>query len=257
MARRAKERLRSPRKFTEGVRRRIVEDLVVRQYSPEQISGLARRQGRQMVSHTLIYRFIREDKEHGGKLYTHLRHRLKHRKRPVRGQCGIKGRVSIDHRPAVVEKRSRVGDWEIDTIVGKDGKGAIVTITERKTGFLLMEKLRGGKDATGLAKTVVRLLPYKEWVHTITSDNDTEFARHKLMAQKLGAHFFFAHPYSYWERGLNEYTNGLIRQYIPKGSDFSSLHGAFVKAVQHKLNARPRKKLNFDCPRNVFFASLH
>lgn len=112
MADERKERLRSPRKFTEGVRRRIVEDLVVRQYSPEQIAGLARRQGRQMVSHTLIYRFIREDKEHGGKLYTHLRHRLKHRKRPVGGQCGIKGRVSIDHRPAVVEKRSRVGEGD-------------------------------------------------------------------------------------------------------------------------------------------------
>lgn len=149
------------------------------------------------------------------------------------------------------------GDWEIDTIIGKDGKGAIVTLAERKTGFLLMEKLPEGKNATGLAKAVIRmLLPYKKWVHTITADNGTEFAEHKTIARKLQADFFFCHPYSSWERGLNEYTNGLIRQYIPKGESFDNYDELYIKNVQHKINSRPREKLGFDCPKRLFFASL-
>ena len=257
MADERKERLRRPRKFTDVVRKRVLRDLCREQYSPKQIVGLARLEGREMVSHTRIYQFIRADKENGGKLYTHLRHKLKHRKRPVGGRCGIKDRVSIEERPAVVDKRSRFGDWEIDTIVGKNGKGAIVTLTERKTGFLLMEKLPLGKDAKGLAETVVRmLLPYKRWVHTITSDNGTEFAEHKMIAKKLEAQFFFCHPYSSWERGLNEHTNGLVRQYIPKGESFEKYDNLYIKNVQYKINNRPREKLNFDCPKRLFFALL-
>ena len=257
MAEERKERFGRPRKFTDTVRQRIIKDLSNEQYSPEQIAGLARREGRPMVSHTRIYQFIREDKANGGKLYTHLRHRLKHRKRPVGGFSPIKDKVSIEKRPPVVDERSRIGDWEIDTIIGKDGKGAIVTLTERKTGFLLMEKLTEGKNAVGLAKTVIRmLLPYKKWVHTITADNGTEFAEHKLIAKKLEAGFFFCHPYSSWERGLNEYTNGLIRQYIRKGTSLDEYDECYIKEVQHKINKRPREKLDFDCPKRLFFASL-
>ena len=245
MAEERKERFNRPRKFTDAVRKRIVADLSNEQYSPEQIVGLAKREGRPMVSHTRIYQFIREDKMNGGKLYTHLRHRLKHRKRPVGGASIIRDKVSIEKRPPVVDERSRVGDWEIDTIIGKDGKGAIVTLTERKTGFLLMEKLPEGKNATGLAKAVIRmLLPYKKWVHTITADNGTEFAEHKTIARKLQADFFFCHPYSSWERGLNEYTNGLIRQYIPKGESFDDYDELYIRNVQHKINRRP---LHFLC----------
>lgn len=257
MAEERKERFGRPRKFTDTVRQRIIKDLSNEQYSPEQIAGLARREGRPMVSHTRIYQFIREDKANGVKLYTHLRHRLKHRKRPVGGFSPIKDKVSIEKRPPVVDERSRIGDWEIDTIIGKDGKGAIVTLTERKTGFLLMEKLTGGKNAVGLAKTVIRmLLPYKKWVHTITADNGTEFAEHKLIAKKLEAGFFFCHPYSSWERGLNEYTNGLIRQYIRKGTSLDEYDECYIKKVQHKINKRPREKLDFDCPKRLFFVSL-
>lgn len=257
MADERKERFRRARKFTESVQKRIVADLCENQFSPEQIVGLARRESRPMVSHTRIYQFIREDKVAGGTLYAHLRHKLKHRKRPV-GKCPmIKNRVSIDERPKVVDERSIFGDWEIDTIVGKDGKGAIVTLTERKTGFLLMEKLSQGKNAKGLAKAVIRMLmPYKKWVHTITSDNGTEFAEHKLIAKKLNAGFFFAHPYSSWERGLNEYTNGLVRQYIPKGKTFDEYDDLYIKEVQHKINKRPREKIGFDSPKRLFFASL-
>ena len=252
MAEERKERFGRPRKFTDTVRQRIIKDLSNEQYSPEQIAGLARREGRPMVSHTRIYQFIREDKANGVKLYTHLRHRLKHRKRPVGGFSPIKDKVSIEKRPPVVDERSRIGDWEIDTIIGKDGKGAIVTLTERKTGFLLMEKLTGGKNAVGLAKTVIRMLfPYKKWVHTITADNGTEFAEHKLIAKKLEAGFFFCHPYSSWERGLNEYTNGLIRQYIRKGTSLDEYDECYIKKVQHKINKRPREKLDFDCPKRL------
>ena len=258
MADERKERLRRPRKFTDVVRKRVLHDLCEEQYSPEQIVGLARREGREMVSHTRIYQFIREDKESGGKLYLHLRHKLKHRKRPVVGRCAIKGRVSIEERPAIVDARSRFGDWEIDTIVGKDNKGAIVTLTERKTGYLLMEKLPQGKNAKALAETVIRMLmPFKKWVHTITSDNGTEFAEHKMIAKRLDAQFFFCHPYSSWERGLNEYTNGLVRQYTPKGKPFEMYDDLYIKNVQYKINKRPREKLDFDCPKNLFFALLH
>ncbi|OUP08594.1 hypothetical protein B5F34_08780 [Mediterranea sp. An20] len=257
MADERKERFRRPRKFTDAVRKRVLRDLCEEQYSPEQIVGLARREGREMVSHTRIYQFVREDKENGGTLYLNLRHRLKHRKRPVGGRCGIKGRVSIEERPAVVDARSRFGDWEIDTIVGKDNKGAIVTLTERKTGYLMMAKLPQGKNAKGLAGTVIRMLtPYKRHVHTITSDNGTEFAEHELIAKKLEAQFFFCHPYSSWERGLNEHTNGLVRQYIPKGEPIDNYDRLYIRNVQYKINKRPREKLGFDCPKRLFFAYL-
>lgn len=211
-----------------------------------------------MVSHTHVYQFIRGDKKNGGRLYTCLRYKLKHGKRPVSGVRGIKDRVSIEEHPAVVDERSRFGDWEIDTIVGKDNKGAIVTLTERKTGYLLMEKLPKGKNAKGFAETVIRMLtPYKKRVHSITSDNGTEFAGHKMIAKKLNAQFFFYHLYSSWERGLNEYTSGLVRQYIPKGEVFEKYDNLYIKNVQYKINKRPREKLNFDCPKRLFFALLH
>ena len=188
----------------------IRQALTEEQWSPEQIKGRSQKDGRQMVSHERIYQLIRKDKQDGGDLYKHTRHRLKHRKRPVGGrQNGIKDKVSIDDRPAIINQKMRFGDWEIDTIIGEENKGAIVTIVERQTGFLFMKKLPEGKGAKGLANVVIDLLmPYKQIVHSITSDNGTEFAEHKLITKKIGAAFFFAHPYSSWERGLlNIQTN--------------------------------------------------
>jgi IS30 family transposase len=253
-----KERFGRNRKFTPVMERHIRKKLVEEQWSPEQIVGHARLTNMPMVSVERIYQFIRDDKAKGGNLWKHTRHKLKHRKRPVSGkQISIKNRVSIDRRPDIVDTKQRLGDWEIDTIIGKDGKGAILTMTERKTGFLLMEKLEHGKQADALSKTVIRLLyAYKKDTHTITSDNGTEFACHELIAKKLQLDFFFAHPYSSWERGLNEYTNGLIRQYIPKGTDFKEYSNEFVKRVQHKINSRPRKKLGYHTPVKKIFASL-
>jgi len=254
-----KERFGRPRKFTNQARKFVIEKLENEQWSPKQIVGFAGLNNIPMVSHERIYQFIRQDKKEGGLLWTQTRHKLKHRKRPVTGkQVNIKNKVSIELRPAIVDAQERYGDWEIDTIIGENQKGAILTITERKTGFLLMEKMAFGKQAEGLAKAAIRMLfAYKNTVHTITSDNGSEFAQHELIAEKLKADFYFAHPYSSWERGLNEYTNKLIRQYIIKGSNFDLYDSDFIKLVQKKINRRPREKLNFQTPSKIFFAALN
>jgi transposase, IS30 family len=253
-----KERLKRPRKLSIEMEKEIRKSLTEEQWSPEQIKGRSQKDGRPMVSHERIYQLIRKDKQEGGDLYKHTRHRLKHRKRPVGGsQNGIKDKVSIDHRPAIVNEKTRFGDWEIDTIIGEENKGAIVTIVERQTGFVFMKKLPEGRGAKGLAAVVIDLLlPYKHVVHSITSDNGTEFAEHKLITKKIGAAFFFAHPYSSWERGLNENTNKLIRQYIPKKQTFNAYNEQIIKDIQHKINRRPRKKLQFNNPKHLFYTNL-
>ena len=253
-----KERYGRNRKFTPDMEQYVRKKIIDEQWSPEQIVGHAKSNNIPIVSVERIYQCIRKDKDDGGNLWKYTRRKLKHRKRPVTGkQISIKNKVSIELRPDIVDRKERIGDWEIDTIIGKDGKGAILTLTERKTGFLLMEKLPYGKQAKPLAKVVIRLLyPYKNNTFTITSDNGSEFAQHEVIAKKLNLNFFFAHPYSSWERGLNEYTNGLIRQYIIKGTDFKLYSDDFIKQVQHKLNSRPRKKLGFVSPAKLLFASL-
>jgi len=259
LAKERKERFGRPRKFTAQVQKFVVEKLTKEQWSDEQIVGFAELNNLPMVSHERIYQFIRQDKQDGGRLWIHTRHKLKHRKRPVGGkQVNIKNKVSIELRPAIVDTQERYGDWEIDTIIGENQKGAILTITERKTGFLLMEKMEFGKQADGLAKAAIRILfAYKNTVHTITSDNGSEFAQHELISKKLNAGFYFAHPYSSWERGLNEYTNKLIRQYIIKGSNFDLYDSEYIKLVQNKINRRPREKLKFQTPSKIFFAALN
>jgi IS30 family transposase len=254
-----KERFRKRRKFTEKVKNHVVKHLTEEQWSPEQIVGDARKRGIEMVSCERIYQFIREDKRTGGTLWKHCRHQLKHRKRPVGGkQVIIPDKVSIDERPAVVNEKKRLGDWEIDTIVGPDNNGAIITVTERLTGFLLMKKLPKGKNAKALAKILYyMLLPYKQFVHSITSDNGTEFYEHKWIAKMLNANYYFAHPYSSWERGLNEYTNGLVRQYVPKKEEFTKYNEKDIENFQHKINRRPRKLLNFETPKKKFFLLIN
>ena len=245
-----KERFKGQRKFTPQVERKITECLSGEQWSPEQIVGWCRKKGIPMVSHERIYQYIRHDKQKGGTLWKHCRHRLKHRKRPVGGKkVIIPDKVMIDRRPDVINRKQRFGDWEIDTVVGPENKGAILTATERTTGFLLMRKLKEGKNAKALAKELFYMfLPYKEFVLSITSDNGSEFYEHRYIAKKLGAEYYFAHPYSSWERGLNEYTNGLIRQYVPKKQSFDKYSDEDLMLFQHKINRRPRKLLNFETP---------
>jgi len=250
-----KERLKRKRAFDQTKEALIKEYISQEQWSPKQIVGYCRNNNIPMVSHERIYQYIRRDKLQGGELYKNLRHRLKHRKRPVGGKyIPIKDRTSIDERPSVVNNKERFGDWEIDTIIGKDNKGAILTIVERKSAFFFMKKLPNGKNAQSLANTVVNmLLPYKNFIHSITSDNGTEFAEHKKIAEKLKTDFYFAHPYSSWERGLNEYTNKLIRQYIPKKSSFENFSDNYIADVQYKINRRPREKLDFKSAKDIFF----
>lgn len=250
-----KERFASNRKFTPSIEKYVREQIEQEQWSPEQIVGYCKSQNIPMVSHQRIYAYIHEDKMQGGTLFKHLRHKLKHRKRPVSGkQNTIKDKVCIDLRSEIINNKERFGDWEIDLIIGKDGKGAILTIVERTTAFFLMKKLPFGKNATELAKILIQmLLPYKDFVYSITSDNGTEFAAHKKISKKLLLQFFFAHPYSSWERGLSEYTNKLVRQYIPKKSIFDTYNDQKIKEIQHKINRRPRKNLNYDNPKNLFY----
>lgn len=253
-----KERFKRRRIFNSTMRRFIDKKLREEQWSPEQINGYCKINGIEMVSVERIYQYIRKDKAEGGNLYTFLRHKLKHRKRPVSNiRVHIKDRIGIEHRPPIVDEKKRFGDLEIDTLIGKDGKGAILSIVERTKAFVLIEKLEKGKNAEAVKKAVIRLLmPYKGKIHTITSDNGKEFAEHKAIARALDIDFYFANPYSSWERGLNEYTNKLIRQYIPKGTDFKNVSNEEVKEIQYKLNRRPRKKLNYKTPAQLFFASL-
>lgn len=247
------------RKFTASLQKEVSKYISEEQWSPEQIVGWSKKNGKEMVSHERIYQFIRADKKAGGTLWKHLRHKGKHRKRPVGGKkIIIPDKVSIDLRPEVINNKERFGDFEIDTVVGPENKGAILTVTERLTGFLLMKKLPYGKNAKELALTLYyMLLPYKQFVKSITSDNGTEFYEHKLIAKKLDVQYFFAHPYASWERGLNEYTNGLIRQYIPKKQSLANYSDEDILNFQHKINNRPRKILNFANPKDWFFMYIN
>ncbi len=249
-----KNRYVSPRAFTVNEKRLIDHYLIQEQWSPKQIVGFCRLNQIPMVSHERIYAYIREDKKQGGCLYKHLRHKLKHRKRPIGRHIPIKNRVSIDQRPDIINQKQRFGDWEIDTIIGAKQKGAILTIVERTTGFFMMRKLPQGKHAKALTHQLTEmLLPYKKSILSITSDNGTEFADHQTIAKNLDTEFYFANPYHSWERGLNEYTNKLIRQYIPKKTSFNQIDQEQLTQIQHKINRRPREKLQFENPKNLFY----
>lgn len=257
MATLRKERYKKPRKLTECLKKDIIK-FIKQGWSPEQITGRLRCENKAYVSHERIYQIIRKDKAEGGVLYQYTRHKLKHRKRVVSGKrLPIKNRIGIEHRPEIVNQRGRFGDWEIDLIIGKDNKGAILTMVERKTAYFMMQKLEHGKNAKQLAKVAWKLLfPYKDFVHTITGDNGSEFAEHQAIAKSLNAGFFFTDPYSSWQKGLIENTNKLIRQYIPKETNFNEFNEQQIKEIQYKINNRPRAKLNFYSPKEIFFLNL-
>ena len=245
-------------KMTEAVVLMIVERIRFG-LSPEQVSGWLKRNHGIALSHERLYQHVREDKRKGGDLYSFLRQARKKRRKKYgskdkRGQ--ISNRISIDQRPEIVEEKSRIGDWEIDTVIGKNHQGALVTIVERQSKFTLIKRVET-KHADGVtAATITLLKPYNDKVSTITADNGKEFANHETITQALGAQVYFAHPYASWQRGLNENTNGLIRQYFPKGSSFEAITDEQVEAVMYRLNHRPRKALNYQTPHEVFFAQV-
>jgi len=233
----------------------LIETKLRLDWSPEQVSGWLCRHHAIQVSHEWIYQYILTDKQAGGDLYRHLRCQKQRRKRygsyDRRGK--MPNRVSIEERPAVVEERTRVGDWEVDTLLGKRHHQAIVTLTERKSRFGLLAKV-DQRTANQVCDAMIEVLQsVADRVHTFTADNGKEFADHERIAHALQADFFFAHPYAAWERGANENMNGLIRQYIPKTQDLATVTDADLIWVMNRLNHRPRKCLDFQSPFEVFF----
>ena len=239
-------------KLTDAVSDFIREKLQ-QKWSPDQISGYAKKHRLFFIGKEWIYQFILKDKEKGGKLYLNLRHQnKKYRKRygsPKR--IGpIKNRRFIDERPRIVDEKSRVGDLEIDTIIGKQQKQAVISIVERFSKKTILKKVNTKKANFVADRTIEGLRSYP--VFSITADNGSEFAYHEKISRELNTEFYFAHPYSSWERGLNENTNGLIRQYLKKGSSFSDITDIDLENIMDALNNRPRKRLGYFTPNEIF-----
>lgn len=242
------------RKLT-GEVRSWIETLIRQELSPQQVVDYLKRHKRLSLHHETVYGLIYADKASGGDLYTHLRVASK----PYRKRYGhydrrgkIRNRVGIDERPKVVAARGRIGDWEGDTVMGKGCKSALLTLVERKTLYTVIMRLTG-KRSDLLAEAAVKgMQALKSNVKTITLDNGMEFADHEEIGRGLSAAIYFAHPYASWERGINENTNGLIRQYFPKGTDFNKVTEKQIRQVMDRLNNRPRKTRGGRSPNELF-----
>lgn len=262
---RARQRWARPRLRRDhaGLYRYVVARLQ-RDWSPEQVCGRLRRDhandAGMQVSHETIYRWIYQDCQQGGDLYRHLRRG--HRRRRKQGRYGtgrglFRGRVGIKERPAIVNTRTRIGDWEGDLVEGARGKGGLASIVERKSRYLLARPVSGKFAAATAAHiaTVFQRIP-RCARKTLTLDNGTEFAAFGTIEQRTGLKVFFADPYAAWQRGTNENSNGLLRQYFPKRCDLRGLTPAQLEPILKKLNHRPRKCLGYRSPHEVLFAEL-
>ena len=231
-----------------------IQEQLKLQWSPVQIAGRLQKQG-VTVSHETIYKYIWKDKQEGGSLYKELRHHGKKYNKRSKGTSGrgcIPNRIDIDKRPPIVEAKTRLGDWELDTIIGTNQSGAIVSMVERTSKLTKLKKVLH-KTAEEVDRALLEKLgPIKAFVHTMTADNGKEFSNHERMSLELEAGFYFAKPYHSWERGLNEHTNGLVRQYFPKAKRFDEISQEDLEEVEILLNNRPRKVLNFETPLEVF-----
>ena len=235
---------------------RIVNALLVLKWSPEQISGHLRRTGQFQISHETIYRHVWADQRNGGDLHMHLRGSQKKRRKRYRS-ADSRGKLAdkrmIDTRPPSVETRRHLGHWEIDTVMGKGEKDCVVTIVERKSGYLLVGKLPNRtKDELNMRViALIRRLPSA--FKTITADNGTEFHGYRQIEAATGAIFYFATPHHSWERGTNENTNGLLRQYLPKGTSMAHITQRDCDEIAHRLNTRPRKRHGYKTPEECFY----
>ena len=231
----------------------LIKKYLQQEYSPEQISATIKMRHSQEISYVTIYKYIYINRLSNGTLYKQLRHRGKRRvKYASKRKSRIKDRVSIHKRPSIVNEKTRLGDFEIDTIIGAGRKGAIVTIVDR-TSMYLKISIPCSKSSKIVANEIKRLMyPFKKKVHTITTDNGLEFAKHKTISKALKCDYYFCDPYSSWQRGLNENINGLIRQYIPKGSSFEHISKKQIRHIENRLNHRPRKSLGWKTPYEVF-----
>jgi IS30 family transposase len=231
-----------------------VEKLLAQDWSPEQIAGRLKLERQPSISHERIYQYVYADKQQGGTLWRHLRCQKKRRKRYASGgdrRGHIPERRSIEERPSVVARKARLGDWEADTIIGQNHQQALLSLAERKSKLVRLAKVAHNTAESVARAMTCQLAPLV--VKTITSDNGREFAHHQQIAQSLRADFFFAHPYASWERGINENTNGLVRQYFPKKTDFAPITDAQLDRVMERLNNRPRKTLSYKTPNEVYF----
>ena len=234
----------------------LVEACLQEKLSPEQISGRLKSGGSGSISPEHIYCYVYRDKRAGGDLMTHLRGQKPYRKRYGSGdqrRGAIKNRVSIDERPPIVADKIRIGDWQGDTVIGKNQQGALVTLADRVSRYTLAGLVKS-KRANGVTAVIQSLFaPYRDRCYTITFDNGKEFAGHESIAACLDASIFFAHPYHSWERGLNENTNGLIRQYFPKDTNLLNVTPEQLTFAINQMNHRPRKCLGWKTPHEVFF----
>ena len=247
-----KRRCQAAKYNISGLTVTFVEFGLSQKWSPEQIAGVGKMIG-YSVSHEWIYGFVQRDKLRGGKLFKQLRHgHRKYRKGSRAKRVIIPNRVGIEHRPAIVDTKKRFGDWEVDTVLGKQGTGAIVSLVERKSKLYLLRKVPA-KSAIDVSRAMIGMLwRYRGQVRTITADNGSEFCDHERVAEKLKTDIYFANPYSSWERGLNENFNGLLRQYIKKGTDLRTVTDKQIADIERALNARPRKCLGYKQPAVVF-----
>ena len=237
----------------------LVEQLVSLDWSPEQVSGWLKLHGIMSISHETIYLHVWHDKQRGGELWKHLRQATKKRRKRYRSYDSrgrLAGKRHISERPAEVESRQVQGHWEIDSIMGNDhGRHSALTVVERKTGYLQMGKLERHCAAEASARTI-ELIEREPGRHlTITADNGTEFHGYKVVEEATGVPFYFATPHHSWERGTNENTNGLIRQYLPKRTSMAHVTQPDLDAIAHRLNTRPRKRLGFRTPEECYARS--
>lgn len=251
-AERSAKRSRNARTIS-GQTWHAVEHYLLLEHSPEQIAGTLK------ISHETIYRHVYRDKKAGGCLHLHLRCQKTYRKRcggrDRRGQ--IPNQRRIDERPAHIEGRAQVGHWEADTVVGPRHASALLTLVERKSGYVLIARL-ADRSAASACPAMTRLLkPLAHRVKTVTTDNGGEFAQHEKFDAQVGCTSYFCRPYASWQRGTNENANGLIRQYVPKKRDLSTVTQAEIDLIMDRLNNRPRKRLGFKTPNQVFLQSLN
>ena len=239
----------APKKLTPALIGKIEEKLAL-DWSPEQIAGRLKLE-KCIISHEAIYEYIRKDKKRGGLLYKQLRRKGKKYNKRVTGKAGrgfIPNRVDIENRPVVVEEKSRIGDWEGDTIIGASQQGAIISYVDRCSKFTLLEIVQNRTAKLVEQASIKQFQAHGLPVLSITYDNGKEFSNHEAIAKALNTACYFAKPYHSWERGLNEHTNGLVRQYLPKKTSFKEVTSALLQGIADKLNHRPRKCLKFLTP---------
>lgn len=237
----------------------LVEQCLLRLWSPEQIAGRLQFGPFLRISHETIYRHIWRDHRLGGDLHLLLRGARKRRRKRYaaydsRGR--LAGKRMIGERPAVIQARTEFGHWEIDTVMGTGSKDCIMTLVERKTGWLLIGKLRDRTTAVLTDRAIDLIRQHTGAIETITADNGTEFHDYKRIEARTGVIFYFANPHHSWERGTNENTNGLIRQYLPKGTSMANLTQHQCTEIAHQINTRPRKRLDYKTPLEALYDSL-